>query len=125
MKFKLDENLSHELGTELRALGHDVHTVAAEGLAGSSDPIVLVAVREEGRMLLTQDRGFADLRRYPPGSHLGIVVLRPSTQDPEAISQLLRRFLGQYDLAEFEGCNVVVEPTRVRVRRPDALPPVP
>jgi predicted nuclease of predicted toxin-antitoxin system len=77
---KLDENLPHDLAAALGRRGHDVHTVADEHLAGESDPVVVAAATDEGRMLLTLDRGIGDLRRYPPGSHAGILVLRPVTQ---------------------------------------------
>lgn len=44
-------------------------------------------------MLLTLDRGVGDLRHHPPGSHAGIVVLRPTSQDPNTVIELVDRFL--------------------------------
>jgi len=43
VRFKLDENLPVELVTDLRGLGHDAHTVTAEGLRGAADPAVMDA----------------------------------------------------------------------------------
>lgn len=86
MKLKLDENLPHDLAAALRADGNDVHTVADEQLAGKSDPVVVAAATDEGRLLLTLDRGIGDLRRYPPGSHAGILVLRPVAQAASCLS---------------------------------------
>ena len=37
MKIKIDENLPSRLEVALRGLGHDVETVASEGLTGRSD----------------------------------------------------------------------------------------
>lgn len=71
-------------------------------------------------MLLTLDRGVGDLRRYPPGSHAGIVVLRPVAQDPESILALIERLTRARPLDELRGCVVVVEPSKVRIRRPDS-----
>jgi predicted nuclease of predicted toxin-antitoxin system len=88
VKLKLDENLPHDLVTALRGDGHDVHTVVDEQLAGESDPVVVAAAKDEGRLLLTLDRGIGDLRRYPPGSHAGVLVLRPGAQDPNSILDL-------------------------------------
>jgi predicted nuclease of predicted toxin-antitoxin system len=88
VKLKLDENLPHDLVTALRGDGHDVHTVVDEQLAGESDPVVVAAAKDEGRLLLTLDRGIGDLRRYPPGSHAGVLVLRPVAQDPNSILDL-------------------------------------
>ena len=119
MRLKLDENLPHDLATELARRGHDVHTVIEEHLAGESDPVVVAAATDEVRMLLTLDRGIGDLRRYPPGSHAGILVLRPAAQDPESILALIGRLMRTHPLDELRGCVVVVEPQRVRIRRPE------
>jgi predicted nuclease of predicted toxin-antitoxin system len=117
VKLKLDENLPHDLAADLTGRGHDVHTVHDEQLAGHSDPVVVRAAAGEGRMVLTLDRGVGDLRHYPPGSHAGIVVLRPSSQDPDTVVELVDRFLSAYSLDDLRACNVVVEPNRIRIRR--------
>ena len=119
MKLKLDENLPHDLAARLGARGHDVHTVVEEQLGGHSDPVVVAAATDEGRMLLTLDRGVGDLRRYPPGSHAGIVVLRPVAQDPDAVLELVERLVKAHPFEELQGCVVVVESQRIRIRRPD------
>ncbi len=119
MKLKLDENLPHDLAPALRGDGHDVHTVVEEQLAGESDPVVVAAATDEGRILLTLDRGIGDLRRYPPGSHAGILVLRPVAQDPDGILALIQRLVRTHPLEELRGCVVIVEPRKVRIRRPD------
>lgn len=118
MKLKLDENLPSDLADNLSARGHEVDSVVHEGLAGEDDVAVLKAATEHQRLIVTLDRGFGDVRLHPPGSHPGIVVLRPVSQDPASIDRLVDRFLEKHDLADFEGCLVVVEPERVRVRRP-------
>lgn len=123
MKLKLDENLPHDLSAELGKLGHDVHTVADEHLAGQSDPVVVAAAAGEHRMVFTLDRGVGDLRHFPPGSHPGIIVLRPASQDPVTILDLVARFLRSQPLEDLRGCVVIVEPRRLRVRRPQAPGP--
>lgn len=119
MKLKLDENLPHDLTADLVERGHDVHTVHDEQLAGHADPVVVRAAAAEERMVLTLDRGVGDLRHYPPGSHAGIIVLRPTSQDPDSILELTNRFLAANSLEGLRACNVVVDPDRIRVRRPE------
>lgn len=80
MRIKLDENLHTSLAAILAAHGHDVDTVADEDLLGADDRSVLAAAVEEGRLVITADRGFGDIRRYPPGSHPGVLVLRLKDQ---------------------------------------------
>jgi len=43
VKFKLDENLPASSARTLAKSGHDVDTVAAEGLTGAADPDVVAA----------------------------------------------------------------------------------
>jgi hypothetical protein len=64
VRFKLDENLPVELAVELRAMGHDTDTVLDEGLSGEADPAVVNAASAAARILLTLDKGIADVRGY-------------------------------------------------------------
>ena len=80
MKIKLDENIPGAVAGILRSRGHDVDTVLEESLGGRDDPTVLRAAIDEGRLLLTLDRGFGDVRAYPPGTHPGLIVMRPADQ---------------------------------------------
>jgi predicted nuclease of predicted toxin-antitoxin system len=66
MNFKVDENLPAELVSDLVALGHDAETVVDEGLSGSADTLLMEHLRREQRVLLTMDKGIADVRAYPP-----------------------------------------------------------
>lgn len=118
MRLKLDENLPTDLSDELARRGHDVDTVLDEQLGGRKDPVVVQAATDDSRLLLTLDRGIGDIRSYPPGSHAGVVVLRPTSQDPASILDLISRLLDAHDLDDFSGCVAIVEPTRVRIRRP-------
>lgn len=118
MRLKLDENLSRHLKESLRAFNHDVTTAADQGLLSQPDTVVAAAAHDDGRMLLTLDLEFADLRKYPPGKHPGIILFRPRSFGPLAVNRLIEEFLAGTDLQRLSGCVVVVEPTRVRVRRP-------
>jgi len=118
MNIKLDENLSRHLKTDLQHAGHDAITTEDEGLLGRSDLEVGASARAEGRMLFTLDLEFADLRKYPPGSHPGVVLFRPRSLGPLAVNDFILRFARETDLVALTGCVVVVEPERIRLRRP-------
>jgi predicted nuclease of predicted toxin-antitoxin system len=79
VKFKLDENLPVELVTDLRGLGHDADTVTGEGLRDAADPAVVDAAFAADRILLTLDKGIANLQRYPIHQHSGVVLFRTDT----------------------------------------------
>ena len=69
-------------------------------------------------MLLTLDLEFADLWKHQPGSHPGMIVLRPRSVGLLSVNRVVEAFVRDTDLALLAGCVVVVEPTRVRIRRP-------
>jgi predicted nuclease of predicted toxin-antitoxin system len=76
MKIKLDENLPLRLATFLKKLGEDVHTVHDEQLIGHADSEIWEAAQKEARFLITQDLDFSDLRKFAPGSHHGVLLIR-------------------------------------------------
>jgi predicted nucleotidyltransferase len=76
------------------------------------------AIEKEGRMLFTLDVEFGDLRKYPPGSHPGIILFRPKTFGPLAVNRFVEKFVHNNPLEPLAGCVVVVEPTSIRVRHP-------
>jgi predicted nuclease of predicted toxin-antitoxin system len=122
MKIKLDENISRHLKPILTREGYDVLTVGDEGLLGKTDVEVGVAAKAEEMMLFTLDLEFADLRKFPPGSHPGIVLFRPMSMGPLAVNRFITEFVRETDLVPLSGCIVVVDPTRVRIRRPPLDP---
>jgi len=119
VRIKLDESMPSDAQAVATALGHDADTAAAEGLGGQPDQRVLAVSTDDDRILVALDRGFGDVRLHPPGTHAGIVVLRPSAQDAATVLQALTEFLEQPGLGDITGCNVVVRGQLVRVRRPE------
>ena len=118
MRFKLDENIDVRLGPVFVAAGHDVDTAYAEGLAGEPDEVVGLAATREGRLLVSLDRGFGDIRRYPPGSHAGVVLLRLQRQSVRAQVAAVELLLGYDGLEDLAGCTIVVSGASIRIRRP-------
>jgi predicted nuclease of predicted toxin-antitoxin system len=70
-------------------------------------------------MLFTLDLDFSDIRAFPPGKHPGIVVFRPSSHGPLEVNRFIIEFVSHQDLPLLSGCLAVVDPDRVRVRRPE------
>ncbi len=121
MRVKVDENLPESAARAVRAVraaGHDTDTVREEGLAGSPDPDVMKAAVAGDRIVFTLDRGFGDLARAL-GDHAGVVVFRLPKQDARSVTAVVMRFVAQFALDELAGCTVIVQPDRVRIRRPD------
>jgi predicted nuclease of predicted toxin-antitoxin system len=119
LRLKLDENVPGAVAGILRSHGHDADTVLDEALGGRDDPTVLDAAVSEGRLLLTLDRGFGDVRAYPPGTHPGIIVMRPDDQRVPTVVAMVEMLVSHHDLGDLVGCITVVQRNVLRVRRPD------
>jgi predicted nuclease of predicted toxin-antitoxin system len=118
MKLKLDENLSCHLKPVLTELGHDVLTAADENLLSHPDTEIAKAAKDEQRMLMTLDIEFADLRKYPPGSHPGVILFRTLSLSPLSVNAFIIDFVRRTDLDKLAACVAVVDPVHVRVRFP-------
>jgi predicted nuclease of predicted toxin-antitoxin system len=116
VKFKLDENLPVELADDLRHLGYDADTVADERMCGWGDADVLSAAFAAGRVLLTLDKGIANLHRYPSSQHAGVVLFRPDKSGRGAVRSFVRERLPEVLEGGLEGRVTVVGPARIRIR---------
>ncbi len=118
MRVKLDENLPHRLVAVLRELGHETDTVVHEGLGGTGDERLWPEVQREQAFFVTKDLDFSDQRRYPPGTHHGVLVVRLSDDRSRTVSHRLRLLFATEPVATWHACLVVVTDHKVRVRRP-------
>ena len=118
MKIKLDENTTVELVPFLTNLGHDVHTTRDEGLTGKPDADIWSAAQSEQRLFITQDMDFSDLRKYLPGTHQGILLLRLQLPSQQSIVARVTELFSKEDAETWIGCLIVATETRVRVVRP-------
>ena len=116
MKFKIDENLPAECALVFRDAGFEASTVAEQNLAGADDSVLFQRCRVENRILVTLDMDFANVQVYPPGSHLGIVVVRSNSQDKVTLVSILKRTLPVLVRRSPEQQLWIVEPDRIRYR---------
>jgi len=120
VRVKLDENLHTRLAEVFTAAGHDTDTVADEGLLGAEDASVSAAATAAGRLVITLDRGFGDIRMYPPGTHAGVVVLRLDDHSFPAAKVALEQLVRDVKLDDLGGSVAVYREGDLRVRRPAA-----
>lgn len=120
MKIKLDENLPLRLANLLTSLGHDADTVHAERLTGHSDREIWEAAQRESRFLITQDLDFSDLRRFAPGTHHGILLIRFHSPSRISLAGRVLQIFQQENVRTWEHCFVVATERKIRVLRPES-----
>lgn len=116
MKFKLDEHLPTELAEDLWRTGHDAMTVVEQGMSGIDDEALMQVVKSEARVVLTMDKGIANVIAYPPASFAGIVLFRPHQTGRGAVLQFVRQHLPAVLPLISIGCLIVVSDRGIRVR---------
>ena len=118
MKLKLDENLPEALATALTALGHDVDNVRSEGFAGQNDGRIWEAAQDSRRFLITQDLDFSDIRKFAPGSHCGLMLVRLRNPGRMALTERIAEAFTVEDTESWTQCFVLLTDHKLRVRRP-------
>ncbi len=114
---KIDEDLPRTVAQRLRENGYDAANVIEQKMGGTKDPALWKAVQQEKRFLITADKGFADVRTYPPGKHAGVLLLRPDEDGIRPIIDLISKLLRTYKLDDLAGSITVVTPRGIRIRK--------
>jgi predicted nuclease of predicted toxin-antitoxin system len=84
----------------------------------ADDSVIARRARQNGLCLVTRDKGFGDIRNYPPGDYGGIIVLDlPDDFTANEIIRVLEVFLSHQEwLGRLPGRLAIIEPSRVRFR---------
>jgi hypothetical protein len=105
MRFLVDEDLPRSLATALRSAGHEVFDVRDIGLRGRPDHEV-----------------FTNILSHPPGSHAGILVAHfPNEMPITVLNEQVLSAVKSLEEGEITGNLVMIEPGRLRIRRPGAI----
>jgi len=117
--FVVDEDMSRSLARALRDAGHEAIHVREAGLQGAPDGRVFDYAQTREAVLITEDVGFGDIRKYPLGHHAGIMVVRiPETVAyPDRIERVMEVVRGEV-AAGLSGCLLVIDLATVRRREP-------
>jgi predicted nuclease of predicted toxin-antitoxin system len=116
MRIKLDEHLAKAHKRFLEAQGHDVHDVHDENASGASDAKIWKLATSERRFFITIDQDFSDVRKYRPGSHAGILLLRAHRPSRDSVLHILRR-VTRDGIEGLSGTLSVADASRTRTRR--------
>jgi predicted nuclease of predicted toxin-antitoxin system len=117
MRIKVDEDLPRAAVQMLRDRGHQAVSVVEQQMGGWKDPALWQAVQSEQQFFVTADKGFADIRVHPPGTHADVLLLRPDQDGIRPVIELLELVLTSYDLEALARTVTVATPRGIRIRR--------
>jgi len=113
--FLIDECVSLQTVRLFEVLGLIYKTVHDIELGGKSDSAIFKTAQSMESVHVTLDRGFGDVRAYPPRTHKGIIILRSydssSLQRCHEVLEKLLRFE-----SEFKNTLFIVNENKYRKR---------
>ena len=118
IRVKVDEDLPRQVADLFSECGHDAVTVVMQGWQGFTDEALWPLVQQEERWLITADKGFADIRIYPPGNHAGVLLFRLEEESRRGYLELTQTALERLHFEELTGSIIVVTRRGIRIRKP-------
>jgi len=117
VKILVDENIPAMTVRALREAGHDVRDLRGTEREGVDDEELWKDAQEEGRLLITTDKGFAN-RRFD--AHHGILVVRLRQPNRLRIHERVLQALSQVGPEEWPDLLVVMRDSARSIWRRDA-----
>lgn len=117
MRFLVDMSLAVRVAEWLRAEGHDAVHLREEKLDRLPDDAVFAKAADEGRIILTCDLDFGEIRAFSAGKEVSVVVFRMASARASRVIARLAKVMAESAPALEDGAIVVVEEMRHRVRR--------
>jgi predicted nuclease of predicted toxin-antitoxin system len=101
----------------LRRAGFEVVCLKEIAPQDTPDEELLRIATTRSMVLLTNDKDFCDVLRYPPAAYHGLIVLRITPASETQVHDALLHQLGSCSLESLRGSLVVVSARKYRVRR--------
>jgi|SRR3989344_281467 len=96
MKFLLDENVSKTLSRGLNDSGFSAVSVFEVNLVSASDEEIIAFALKKRFIIITHDKDFGNLIRFPVQNHYGVILLRFRNQKPQNVLPHLLEFLKKH-----------------------------
>ncbi|MBI5047715.1 MAG: DUF5615 family PIN-like protein [Deltaproteobacteria bacterium] len=117
MKIFANENLFEPIIDYLRSRGNDVLSIRNIGLSGISDDEVYEKACKESLVIITMDKDFTRIFRFPPERCGGIVVAKIYRRTVDETFAIFRKHFQSINEEDIKGNLVIITPEGVRIRR--------
>jgi len=115
--FLADENIPLKIIQYLRKLGYKVFDLREQKIKFLTDDQVLQLAKDKNLVLITFDKHFANITKYPPQNYNGIIRIRIHPPVFEDIRNSLKLFLNKISINEMYGKLIILEKKGYRIRK--------
>ncbi len=116
MKIFANENLFEPIINYLRKTGHDVLGVR-EGFSGISDDEIYRRACKEKMVIITMDKDFSRMFRFPPEKCAGIIVVKIYKRTVEKTLELFKKHYVSISEKDISKNLVIITADEVRIHR--------
>ena len=116
MKLFANENVFEPIINYLRKTGHDVLSVR-EGFSGISDDEVYTRACKEKMVIITMDKDFSRMFRFPPEKCAGIIVVKIYKRTVEKTLELFKKHYMSISEKDISKNLVIITADGVRIHR--------
>ena len=109
-----DENIDHSVIACLRTEGIEVYSIY-ENQRGTTDLDIVTLSRNPPRIILTEDKDFADIVFAYQTKGISVILLRYSFDETERITNILINFL-RNNISEIWGKFITITTSKIRIR---------
>lgn len=117
MNFLTDANVFQAFVKALRSLGHNVLDIKEQGFERFSDAEIFTLAQGEKRILISMDKDFSNIIRYPPGTHHGIIVVKLYRITILEATNIFTGAIRQLNIDDINGNIVIIDRNKTRIRR--------
>ncbi len=117
MRMFANENLFEPIIDYLKNLGNDVLSLRDAGLSGISDDEVYQRACKEKRIIITMDKDFSRLFRFPPEKCGGIIVVKIYKRTVDETLLIFKRFYETLQEKNISENLVIISSEGVRIKR--------
>jgi len=117
MKMFANENLFEPIIDFLRSRGHDVLSIRDSGLSGISDDEVYQRDCKEKRVIITMDKDFSRMFRFPSEKCGGIIVVKIYKRTVDNTLLIFKKFYESLQEKDILENLIIITPEGVRIRR--------
>lgn len=118
LRILVDEDMPRPTARLLQSLGIDAIDLRDIGLKGATDAEVFDHVQAQGMIIISRDKEFSNILKYPPGRHYGIIwVNLPYTFIRHQILDAVKRFFVDVERNRLVNHLTILEVGRYRIRK--------